>query len=67
VAFYVYVYATNGTQMTVLLGYGTQTSPGIWTMNLAVNLAPGTYSLFAEAEDSYRVFGNSGFLTLTVR
>jgi hypothetical protein len=37
VAFYEVINGTN-----TLLGYGTQTSPGIWT--LSVNLPPGTYT-----------------------
>ena len=49
-----------------LLGYGTQTSPGVWTFTFTVNLAPGTYTLFAQAEDSYGVFGDPLALTLTV-
>jgi uncharacterized delta-60 repeat protein len=41
-----------------LLGYGTQISLGVWTYTFTVNLAPGTYTLFAQAEDSYGVFGD---------
>jgi uncharacterized delta-60 repeat protein len=48
-----------------LLGYATQTSPGIWTFSFTVNLAPGTYTLFAQAEDSYGVFGDPFAITLT--
>jgi uncharacterized delta-60 repeat protein len=62
VAFYVQL---NGT--TTLLGYGTQTSPGVWTFTYTVNLAPGTYTLFAQAEDNYGVFGDPFALTLTVQ
>src|SRR5262249_29297679 len=36
-----------------LLGYATQTSPGVWTFNFTVTLAPGSYTLFAQAQDSY--------------
>ena len=60
--FYVQVNGSN-----TLLGYGTQTSPGVWTFNYTVNLAPGTYTLFAQAEDSYGVFGDLAPLTLTVQ
>jgi uncharacterized delta-60 repeat protein len=49
-----------------LLGYATQTSPGIWTYTFTVNLAPGTYTLFAQAEDSYGVFGDPLATTLQV-
>ena len=34
-----------------ILGYGTQTSPGVWTLTFNVSLTPGTYTLFAQAED----------------
>jgi hypothetical protein len=62
VAFYVQINGTN-----TFLGYGTQTSPGLWTLTVTVNLAPGTYTLFAQAEDSYGVFGDPFALTLTVQ
>jgi uncharacterized delta-60 repeat protein len=62
VAFYVQINGVN-----TLLGYGTQTSPGMWTFNYTVNLAPGTYTLFAQAEDSYGVFGDPLALSLTVQ
>jgi uncharacterized delta-60 repeat protein len=54
----------NGTNS--LLGYGTQTSPGVWSLSVTVNLAPGAYTLFAQAEDSYGVFGDPMALTLSV-
>jgi streptogramin lyase len=47
VAFYV---TNSGSNM--LLGYGIQTSPGVWTLSCTVNLAPGTYKVFAQAEVS---------------
>jgi hypothetical protein len=51
----------------MLLGYGTQTSPGVWTLTFSTTgWAPGTYTLFAQAEDSYGVFGDPFALTLTV-
>ncbi len=50
-----------------LVGYGTQTSPGVWTYRFTVSLAPGSYTLFAQAEDSYGVFGDPLALTLTVQ
>jgi uncharacterized delta-60 repeat protein len=49
-----------------LLGYGTQTSPGVWTFTFTVNLTPGTYTLFARAEDNYGVFVDPLALTETV-
>jgi hypothetical protein len=36
-----------GTETLLGLGYATQTSPGVWTFSLTVNLTPGTYTLFA--------------------
>jgi uncharacterized delta-60 repeat protein len=62
VAFYVQINGTN-----TLLGYGTQTSPGVWTFNFTVNLTPGTYTLFAQAEDSYGVFGDPFAITLILQ
>jgi uncharacterized delta-60 repeat protein len=61
VAFYAQVNNTN-----TLLGYGTPTSPGVWTFSFTVSLAPGTYTLFAQAEDSFGVFGDLAALTLQV-
>jgi uncharacterized delta-60 repeat protein len=61
VAFYV---NTNGTN--ALLGYGTQSSPGEWTLTLTVSLAPGTYTLNAQAEDNYGIIGDPNTLTLQV-
>jgi hypothetical protein len=50
-----------------LLGYGTQTSPGVWTYTWSTaGLTAGTYTLFAQAEDSFGVFGNPDALTLQV-
>jgi hypothetical protein len=62
VAFYVQINGTN-----TLLGYGTQTSAGVWTLKYTVNLKSGSYTLVAQAEDSFGVFGNSMALTLTVK
>jgi hypothetical protein len=61
VAFYV---TSNGSD--VLLDSGTQTNPGVWTFTLTVNLSPGTYTLYAQAEDSYGVLGDSLALSLQV-
>jgi hypothetical protein len=49
-----------------LLGDAKQTSPGVWTFPLTVNLVPGTYTLFAQAEDSTGASGNPAALRLTV-
>jgi hypothetical protein len=62
VAFYVQINGNN-----TLLGYGTQTSPGVWTFNYTVTLPRGSYTLFAQAEDSYGVFGDLAATTLTVQ
>src|SRR5262249_15510204 len=50
-----------------LLGYAAQTSPGVWTFTFTVNLAPGTYTLFTQAEDTYGAFGDPVLLALTVQ
>ncbi len=50
-----------------LLGYATQTSPGVWTFTFTVNLAPGSYTIFAQAEDSLGIFSYADALTLTVQ
>jgi uncharacterized delta-60 repeat protein len=60
-----YYYDSTGTKQ--VLGYGAQTSPGVWTLNYAVSLASGTYTHYAQAEDSYGVFGDPFALTLTVQ
>ena len=49
-----------------LLGYGTQSSPGVWTLTFTVNLTPSTYKLYAQAEDNYGIFGDPNTLTLQV-
>jgi uncharacterized delta-60 repeat protein len=49
------------------LGYGFQTSPGVWTFTFSTSgLTSGTYTLFAQAEDSYGVFGDPLAITATV-
>jgi hypothetical protein len=60
-----YYFDSSGTKQ--VLGYGTQTSPGVWTLTYTVNLASGTYTIYAQAEDSYGVFGDPLALTLTVQ
>ena len=50
----------------MLLGYATQTSPGVWTFNYTVNLPPGSYTVFAQAEDNYGLFSDPIALSLTV-
>jgi uncharacterized delta-60 repeat protein len=42
-----------------LLGYATQTSPGVWTFNFSTSgMTSGTYTFFAVAQDSYGVFSD---------
>jgi hypothetical protein len=53
--------------VSTLLGYGTQTSPGVWTFTFTVTLAPGSYTLLAQAQDSDGVFSDPAALTLTVQ
>jgi uncharacterized delta-60 repeat protein len=60
-----YYYDSSGSKQ--VLGYGTQTSPGVWTFTFTVKLPPGTYTLYAQAEDSFGVFGDPFALTLTVQ
>jgi uncharacterized delta-60 repeat protein len=52
-----------------LLGYATQTSPGVWTLtnSSAFGLTAGTYTLFAQAKDNDGVLGDPDALTLTVQ
>jgi uncharacterized delta-60 repeat protein len=50
-----------------LLGNGTQTSQGVWTLTFTVNLPPGSYTLFAQAEDTYGVFGDPATFFLSVQ
>ncbi len=50
-----------------ILGNGTQTSTGVWTLTVKANLAPGTYTLYAQAEDSSGLFSDPVALTLTVQ
>ena len=68
VAFYL---DTNGDGVLdsgdTLLGYATQTSPGVWTFTFSVNLAPGTYTLFAQAQDSAGLFSDPLALSLQVQ
>jgi len=60
-------YYLNSSGNEVILGYGTQTSPGVWTLKFTVDLASGTYTLFAQAEDSAGIFSEPFALTLTVK
>jgi hypothetical protein len=50
-----------------VLGNATYTSPGHWTLSITVNLAPGTYTLYAQAGSVLGLFGDPVAFTLTVR
>jgi uncharacterized delta-60 repeat protein len=50
-----------------LVGYGTQTSPGVWTYTFTLTQASGSYTLFAQAEDNNSLFSDPSALTLTVQ
>ena len=50
-----------------LLGYGDQTSPGVWKFTFTVNLPPGSYALFAQGVDTFGALGDPVSLVLTVQ
>jgi hypothetical protein len=60
-----FYFASNGAKH--ILGTGTQTSTGVWTLTVKANLTPGAYTLWAEAQDSDGLFGSAAELTLTVK
>jgi uncharacterized delta-60 repeat protein len=60
-----YYFDSGGNKVT--LGTGTQTSPGVWTFSFTVNLAAGSYTLYAQATDSYGALGDPVALALTVQ
>ncbi len=60
-----YYFDSSGNKET--LGTVTQSSAGVWTLTFTVNLVPGSYTLYAQAEDSYGVFGDPLGLALTVQ
>jgi hypothetical protein len=60
-----YYFDSTGAQH--VLGNGTQTRSGAWTLTVKANLAPGTYTLYAQAEDSSGLFSDPLASTLTVR
>jgi uncharacterized delta-60 repeat protein len=59
-------YYIDGSGTQQLLGYGTQASPGVWTFTFTVNLAPGSYTLTAQATDSFGAIGDPFALSLQV-
>jgi hypothetical protein len=60
-------YYFDGSGTKQVLGYGTQNSPGVWTLTFTVSLTSGTYTVYAQAEDNYGVSGDPLGLTLTVQ
>jgi hypothetical protein len=60
-------YYQDSSGATHVLGNGTQTSTGVWTLTVRVNLAPGAHTLYALAEDSYGVFPLPAALSLSVQ
>jgi hypothetical protein len=58
-----YYFDNSGTKIS--LGYGVSDGKGGWTFTTN-NLATGTYTLFAQAEDSYGMFGDPLATTITV-
>ncbi len=61
-----FYYFNSGAKATLGSSTPIQTSPGVWTATLAVNLPSGIYVLFAQAEDSYGVFGDPLALSFSV-
>jgi hypothetical protein len=59
-------YARDSNGNLVTLGTATQDSTGAWTLAVTVNLAPGSYTLYAQAQDSGGVFSDPLALTLQV-
>jgi hypothetical protein len=56
-------YDANG-----LVGYGTQTSPGVWTLTFSTaGWAPGTYTFWAWAVDNYDTSSGGVSPTVTVQ
>jgi uncharacterized delta-60 repeat protein len=62
VTFYYY----DGTGTKQVLGYGTSDGLGDWALSYTVGLAPGSYTLYAQALDSDGAFGDPLALTLQV-
>jgi probable HAF family extracellular repeat protein len=62
VAFYYF----DGSGTKHVLGYGTPSGTGAWTLTFTVNLGPGIYTLDAQAQDSSGSLSDPLTLTLTV-
>jgi uncharacterized delta-60 repeat protein len=59
-------YYLDGTGTQQVLGYGTADGHGNWTLNYAVSLPPGSYTVYAQATDNYGALGDPLALTLQV-
>jgi uncharacterized delta-60 repeat protein len=60
-------YYIDGTGTRQTLGSATQTSPGVWTLTFTITLAPGSYTIYAQAQDNYNLFSDPFALPLTVQ
>jgi uncharacterized delta-60 repeat protein len=60
-------YYFDGSGNKVTLGTTTTSSGGAWSVTFTVNLPAGTYTIYAQAEDSYGVFGDPLGLSLTIQ
>jgi uncharacterized delta-60 repeat protein len=62
-----YYFDSSGNQVT--LGTVTVSNAGSWTLSSATafGLPAGTYTIYAQAEDSYGIFGDPFAITLTVQ
>jgi uncharacterized delta-60 repeat protein len=61
-----YYLDSNGNKVD--LGTGGQTNPGVWTLMFSTTgWAAGTYTLFAQAEDSYGVVGDPAAAALNIQ
>jgi uncharacterized delta-60 repeat protein len=63
------LYYYDGTGTKVTLGTVSQSTGGAWTLTspTAFGLTAGTYTIYAQAEDSYGIFGDPFTITLTVQ
>jgi uncharacterized delta-60 repeat protein len=60
-----YYFDNSGNKVT--LGTVTQSSGGAWSVTVAITLPVGSYTIDAQAEDNYGVFGDPFALPLTVQ
>jgi uncharacterized delta-60 repeat protein len=60
-----YYFDNSGNKVT--LGTATQSSGGAWSVSVAITLPAGSYTIDAQAEDNYYVFGDPFAITLNVQ